>query len=283
MLDKRIFTFLELCDVMNYHKTAVNLLMTQPAVTQHIKYLENNYDCKLFEYSNRQLTKTAKCIELEKLARSLVSLSSFIDDTMTKKEKIKLNIGATKTIGEYLLDDILFPLLYSEEYEINIIIDNTEKLLERLNHFELDLLLLEGFVEKEKYQCQKISDEHLTGICSPSHKFAGKEVSLTDILDENIVLREKGSGTRAVFESYLNTNGYSTEIFKNKSIVSSNSLIEKIVAENMAISFVYSIIPAKNKKIATFKIKDSNLSHEFQFVFLNKTRAEKIINLLTNK
>ena len=50
MLDYKIKTFLELCNVMNYRKTAENLNITQPGVTKHIKQLEEEYNCKLFEY-----------------------------------------------------------------------------------------------------------------------------------------------------------------------------------------------------------------------------------------
>ncbi len=86
MLDNRIYTFLELCGVMNYHKTAENLKMTQPAVTQHIKFLEDEYNCKLFNYSNRKLQKTEKGIELEKYARNIVSLNLSAKEELIKKK-----------------------------------------------------------------------------------------------------------------------------------------------------------------------------------------------------
>ena len=58
MIDTRIETFLTLCRVMNYRKTAELLNMTQPAVTQHIHFLEEQYGCKLFSYDRRTLTMT---------------------------------------------------------------------------------------------------------------------------------------------------------------------------------------------------------------------------------
>lgn len=58
MLDFRVDTFIELCRTRNYTKTAENLHMTQPAVSQHIKYLEEFYGCKLFNYNKKVLTIT---------------------------------------------------------------------------------------------------------------------------------------------------------------------------------------------------------------------------------
>ena len=65
MLDHRIDTFLTLCDTMNYRETAELLHITQPAVTQHIQFLEREYCCRLFTYENRHLTKTPSAELLE--------------------------------------------------------------------------------------------------------------------------------------------------------------------------------------------------------------------------
>ena len=283
MIDNRIYTFLELCTVLNYHKVAENLNMTQPAVTQHIKYLENFYQCKLFEYFNRKLSKTNQGIKLEKYARNLVSLSLSAKENLLQKEKLQVNIGATKTIGEYLINNMIASLVSSNDYELNFNIDNTENLINKLNHFELDLLLLEGHVDKSNYLFQKISDEEIVGICSVNHPFAFKEVALHEVLQENIVLREKGSGTRNVFECSLLSLGYSIDSIERKSIISSNKIIENMVERNVAISFVYDVIQKQNSNIASFRIKGSQMMHEFNFVFMNNDKGRDIIDLLQAK
>ncbi len=269
MIDFRMTTFLELCTVMNYHKTAENLNMTQPGVTQHIHYLEDLYNCKLFEYANKKLSKTKQCIELESVTRSIVALTKKTQAKMnTQKAKSRINIGATRSIGEYYIDDTIMKLLLNNDYELNLIIDNTERLLEKLNNFELDVLMVEGFVDKNNYGYKLIAEHELIGICSTDHVFANKEVFLEDILSQPIIFRESGSGTRAVFENFLQAKGFSIESFAKKSTISSNKVIETAVENNAGISFVYDIIPAKNKNIATFTIKNTKILHEFNYVFL---------------
>lgn len=54
MLDFRLYTFLTLSETLNYTKAADILCITQPAVSQHIKYMEKEYDCKLFFYDGKQ-------------------------------------------------------------------------------------------------------------------------------------------------------------------------------------------------------------------------------------
>ncbi len=280
MLDNRIYTFLELCSVMNYHKTAENLNMTQPAVSQHIKFLEEYYNCKLFSYSNRKLRKTKKGLALEKYSRNIVSMHLFVKQELSQRTKTIINIGATKTIGEYLLNKVIPSFLLSDEYEFNFIVDNTDNLLNKLNHFELDLLLLEGYVDKEKYLHTKIIDEEIIGICSLEHPFAYKEVDFKQVLDENIILRESGSGTKTVFEHFLSNHGYSIDNFKHKSVISSNKIIENSVQNGLAISFVYKVIEKQNDKLAFFRIKNNRILHEFNFVFLNPSKAQKIIDII---
>ena len=54
MLDYRINTFLKVCETLNYTLAAKELHITQPAVSQHIHYLEEEYETTLFVYSNKQ-------------------------------------------------------------------------------------------------------------------------------------------------------------------------------------------------------------------------------------
>lgn len=281
MLDHRIFTFLELCNLMNYRKTAEQLNMTQPAVTQHIQYLEGYYGCRLFDYTNKKLQKTEKCLQLEGYARSIISLNLTAQERLSHQEKRKINLGATKTIGEYTLEATLHQLFSRRDYQVNLLIENTEKLLERLNHFELDLLLLEGFVDKERYPHQLISTEEIVGICALDHPFAGREITLDQVLLEKTVLREKGSGTRAVLESFLTQQGYSLEGFSQQSVINSNKMIEWVVAQGLAISFVYQVIPAQNSKLSTFRVQDFSIFHEFNYVFLNQTKLEEFFSILS--
>lgn len=279
MLDNRIYTFLELCNVMNYHKTAENLQMTQPAVTQHIKFLEQRYQCKLFHYANKQLSKTAQCVALERHARAMVSLSLSAGEALFQQETIPVGIGATKTIGEYTIDDALLSLLSNPKYEVSITVDNTEVLLEKLNQFHLDLLLLEGYFNKSDYQYRKISSEKIVGICAQNHPFAHQIVSLEQLLQEGIILREKGSGSRAIFEDMLWNNGYTLENFSRKTFLNSNKLIEMAVSHSQGVSFVYDAIPRQNPQLATFTVEGSHLEHGFYFVFLNEDKVRPLLDI----
>lgn len=271
MLDNKIYTFLKLCELMNYRKTAEFLNMTQPAVTQHIHALENFYNCKLFIYEGKTLYKTEKALELETHTRSLVYNEIKFETEFNHPRKNKISIGATKTIGDYIINSLALKLLQDENTELNLIIDNTKNLFEQLNSFELDFLMIEGYFDKNKYNHQTLREEELLGICSEQHKFANKVVDIDEIFNEHIILREIGSGTRDVFEHFLKDKNYSFEQFKKISTISSFKIIQEAVENNIGISFVYETIPLQNKNLATFKIKNCKIFHELNYVFLKNT------------
>lgn len=87
MLDHRTETFMAVCNVMNYREAAELLHITQPAVTQHIQFLEKEYGCRLFLYENRKLIKTPAAQMLEDYLRSVQQRENFL------REKIKTMVS----------------------------------------------------------------------------------------------------------------------------------------------------------------------------------------------
>ena len=78
MLDHRTETFMTVCNVMNYREAAELLHITQPAVTQHIQFLEKEYGCRFFLYENRKLIKTPAAEMLEEHLRSAQQRENFL-------------------------------------------------------------------------------------------------------------------------------------------------------------------------------------------------------------
>ena len=281
MINARIHTFLKLCQLMNYRQTAQALNMTQPAVTQHIHYLEQQYGCKLFSYDGRQLHKTEQCDALERYARAMVYNERQFAESLHAPSPARLAIGATKSIGDYVMGDTLMALLQRDDVQLELIIDNTENLLEKLNNLELDILLVEGYIDKDRYAHRLIRTEDLVGICAPNHPFAGKTVSVCDLLREHILTREEGSGTRAVFQSFLQNQGYSYQSFRKQSQISSFKLITQAAAQGLGISFVYRSVVQNDDRVGVFTLQEGSITHEFNYVYLQHTDASRHLALLT--
>lgn len=283
MLDYKMITFIKLCELMNYTATAQELNMTQPAVTQHIHYLEKEYAHKLFLYKDKKLSLTTAGKKLELYARSAYYNQINFQKNLYCPQLTQIKIGATKTIGEYVLDKLLLPILQDETVELSVVVENTVSLLHRLKNGEIDLAIIEGFFDKKDFGFKLLKKEKLVGICALNHSFANKQVQIESVFDQRLILREGGSGTRAVFSQMLKEKNYSLECFDKKTYISSFELIKKFVAKSQGVSFVYESVANSSENIASFNIKDTKIEHEFNYVFLKNTPAQELICKLEGK
>ena len=277
MLDYRILTFLKLCETMNYRITAEELNMTQPAVTQHIHYLEEEYKCKLFIYNRKKLEKTNQAILLEEYARSAYYNEIYLKRKIKSENKIKINIGATKTIGEFVIGEKIKKLVKNEKYDISLTIDNTENLIKLMELNKLDFILVEGIFNKDKYGYRLYKKDEFIGICSKNHKFNGKSIKFEELFEEDIIIREEGSGTRRIFEQFLSENSFSLEFFKKKITINNFNLIKELVSANCGISFVYNSVVNKNDDIWKFYFKNK-IEREFNYLYLKNTAAKELVD-----
>ena len=97
MLDYRINSFLKVCETLNYTLAAKELHITQPAVSQHIHYLEEEYETTLFVYSNKQLSLTRSGEILRKYLMTMQNDEKNIIKEMKSSETTieTLSIGET--------------------------------------------------------------------------------------------------------------------------------------------------------------------------------------------
>ena len=279
MLDYRIDTFLTLCESMNYRKTAEMLHISQPAVTQQIHYLENQYGQKLFVYENRRLVKTEAAAILEQYARAAKLQQQDLLQKLESSPIHTLRIGATKTIGDYYLKEDIRRYLQSPDNALTLIVDNTEHLLRLLEENELDFSVVEGFFDKTRFDSILLRREPFVGICRKDHPFAGREVTMEELLQQTIIHREAGSGTRAILEQELRGYNESLQRFQRHICISSFNIILDLVKQGFGVSFVYNILADSDPALAKFSIRGETVVREFNVVYLKYADMEEKIRL----
>lgn len=277
MLDYRIHTFLTVCDTLSYHRAAELLHISQPAVSQHIQFLEREYGCQLFTYQNRNLQKTAEAQVLEQYARAARYNDQDLRQRLLQSNVQQLSLGATKTIGDYVISGQIQKYLENENHALTLIVDNTEHLLQLLDENQLDFAIIEGYFDQTRYRSRCLRKEPFVGICQKGHPFAGREIPMAELLEQTIIHREEGSGTRAILEQKLRGYNESFSHFRRNICISSFKLIFELVRKGFGISFVYKVLADSDPEVDQFSIQGDAIVREFNLVWLkNADIADKV-------
>ena len=293
MLDSRIDTFLAVCQYESYTKAAQALNITQPGVSQHIRFLEDYYGIKLFDYKNRKLTLTKEG-ELFRTAVMTMKIDEqhlrerFADKTEGMKT---LRSGFTLTIGEYGVRSQLISYFQSHpQLNGQIYIHNTSQLLQKVDAGELDVAIVEGYFDKTQYDYRIYSSEPYIGVCSGKRKFSPDTCfSFEDLFKERLVCREDGSGTLEILERCLQERNFSLQNFERSIRITNLNVIKEFVAQDCGITFLYQTAVQKELDHGTLKIrpiKDFQVAHDFTFIWrknsLFKEEYEKLFAILKN-
>ncbi len=272
MLDFRVLTFLTVCKCMNFTRAARELNITQPAVSQHIKFIEDNYNVKLFNFEGKKMSLSK---EGEFLFDAFTTMNH--DDIHIREElselatgKKVIYMGVTLTIGEFLIPDKLTQYLKNNpDVSIKIIVNNTHRLLNLLNDGLIDFALVEGYFEKKEYDYRTYSDEKY--VCVAGADYAIKDnLKIQELLLERLIIREEGSGTREIFERFLAERNCSLSEAAHYVEINSINAIKQLVGAGCGITFLYERAVAKEIKNGELKIvnvKNMNVSHEFTYIW----------------
>ncbi|WP_238916510.1 LysR family transcriptional regulator [Clostridium sp. YIM B02555] len=282
MLDFRINTFLTVCEYMNFTKAAEILCITQPAVSQHIKYLETVYNSKLFEYEGKK-------IRLTKAGKLLYQTSiTMKHDEEYLKGKIKeeqlgitsIKFGATLTIGEFILSAKLNSYLNkNKNMKITMIVENTKELLYRLEHGEIDFALVEGYFIKSEYDYVVYSKENYICVTGKNYKLKKQPQVLEDLLGETLIVREKGSGTRDIFEKNLEEQNLTINDFSKVIEIGNINSIKYLVKNNHGITALYEAAvkeELENGSLQKVEVSDLQKNHKFYFIWRKNSTFEEL-------
>jgi len=270
MLDFRIATFLQLCETKSYTKTAKLLNITQPSVTQHIKYLQRKYQCKLFSYEGKTLRLTPEGEYLRRQAEAMTRTSARIAaDLLRMSENNKaLRLGCPKELGEATVTRITAKLL-AEKYEISLCIKNTAELISLLENGQLDVVLADKEASGTQFASVPAGKVDFRGYAAPEEEFNGKSISLKKLTDKRLLLGEPGSSDRDILERCMKKHNLETEAFDSVMTCSTPACIQELAAANTGIFFGYASAvqdAVEQNRLQEFQISD--LPEERSLVFL---------------
>jgi LysR family transcriptional regulator, transcriptional activator of the cysJI operon len=244
MTDFRLKSLLALARTGGVSRAAEVLHLTQPAVSQHIRALEESYGVAL-------VSRRGKRVELTPAGETLAAFAERIEAIYRSAERDMANVGAlvrryemgvTLTVAEYLIPDLVGHFRrVSPNIRIRLSVQNTEQTVELLQHNRIVLGLVEGPSPAVDLPSRHLVDDELIAVAAARHPLSAARndrIGLGELLAADLILREPGSGTRAVFEEYLVRSGVDPRALVPFMEIGSLNAIKSLVQSELGVTVV---------------------------------------------
>ncbi|MDY2888092.1 MAG: LysR family transcriptional regulator [Candidatus Caccosoma sp.] len=274
MLDDKIKTLITLAEVKNFTHAAKELSMTQPAVSNHIKLLEEELQAKLFIRKKNELILTEEGKIALNYAKKFIALYEKLKiDIKDQKENISsLRVGITHTSESNIMMTVLAKC--SNELAnttITVITDTIKNLYSKLDNFEIDIAIVEEKANPLKYNSLLLDTDYLVCVLSKENHLSEKSmITINDLKKEKMILRLPDSATRIMFDSTLNTINESIDNFNVILEVDNIATIKDLVRKNLGVSILARsacLDEIKKDKLCAVTIENLSMIRETNIVY----------------
>ncbi|MGC4031098.1 MAG: LysR substrate-binding domain-containing protein [Tepidisphaeraceae bacterium] len=232
---------------------ATKLLVSQPAVSLQVAELEKALGVKLLDRLPRGVRPTAAGRLLAGYASRIAALEEEADVAIKQLLGLvrgRLVVGASLTIGSYLAPGLLADFRAKHpDIDLELDVANTTDVQDRVARGEIEVGLTEGFAENPLLSADVFAHDELIVIAAPADASTGKRgIAVAKLAGRPMVLREPGSGTRAVFERTVRSRGVELNVAMS---LGSTEAVKIAVARGIGWGVVSSLAVAEEVKAGT--------------------------------
>lgn len=242
MLDNRIITLLTVCERGSFTRAAEDLSLTQPAVSHHIRQLEQDLGVRIFHRKRGELVLTEQGKLVVKYARRMAALYEKLrrDLADAARQLTTLRVGITHTAESGLAAEVLAKYsAVNEGVNITIVTETINNLYEMLSNYEIDLAIVEGRISDPTINAVMLDTDYLVCVTSNNNPLARRSmVTINDLRRERMILRLPDSGTRNLFVSTLESMGLDIGDFNVVLEVDNIATIKDLIRKDMGISIL---------------------------------------------
>ncbi|ABR47196.1 transcriptional regulator, LysR family [Alkaliphilus metalliredigens QYMF] len=273
---KQLEAFVAVVKFKNFSKAGQHLYLSQPTISSHISNLEKQLNTILINRSNKKITATKAGDLLYDYAISMINLKHKAIFKLGEFEgQISGNIElASSTIPEqYIIPDLIceFNKMYPH-VTFTMRHYDSKQVVDGIINGEIDFGIIGRNIPHKQLQYVELNHDELLFVTpyTEPYNHSHAELTLQDILKEKFIFREKGSGTRALFEESLNTTGFAVSDLKIVAFIENTEAIKQCIRRGLGVSFLSSKAvedEIKYNLLSAHRIKDLNLQRNFYFVY----------------
>lgn len=277
----RLKVFRTVAEEMSFRKAAEVLHLSQPAVSQQIRALEEECGTRLFDRAGGE--GHGMQIALTEAGRVLLKYATQVAETIAEAQRAlaalndevvgELRLGASTTVAQYVLPRILGAFLKQYPYvHLSLVSGNTERIVEAVAEERVALGIIEGPAMRRDVKTERMVRDEMVLIASPNHPWAkAGAIDPEELSTVPLLLRERGSGSRRVVERALKATGLPQRSLKVAMELDSTEAIISGVEAELGVGFVSRWAVTKVLRLGTVRIvtvQGMKILRDFSFVRL---------------
>ncbi len=274
MFDFRLKVFYTVARRLNFTKAAEELLISQPAVTKHIKELETSFNLALFDRRGNKVTLSPAGEILLKHTEAIQEIyrqMEFDLNQLNQSFKGVLHVGSSTSITQYILPPLLarFHSLH-QEVKVELLSGNTEQIEQALLDKKIEMGIIEGKSKRREIQYSSFLKDEIVLVCSNKNPLAKKEeIKHEELKKIPLLLREPGSGTLEVIADALKQKGIRLSDLQIEMQLGSTEAIKSYLQHSDCMAFLslHAILKElENGTLKIIEIKRLQINRNFYFI-----------------
>jgi DNA-binding transcriptional LysR family regulator len=274
MVDYRLLSLLKIVETGSFTKASGQLGLSQPAVSQHIRQLEEYWNVKIFEHAHNRFTLTPEGELIVRYAQRMAALSNNLKQALkNEKEQIhSLTIGITHTAESSAIIEALAAYTNNlDRLNLKILTNTTDNLYTMLRTYELDFAFVEGKIADPAFRYLMLDTDCLVLAVPPTHRLAKQSmISIHQLKEEKLILRLPNSNTRNLFTASLETQGLSIDDFNVTMEIDSIASIKDLIRRGFGVSILARsacMDEIKKEKLVALSVENLSMMREINSVY----------------
>ncbi len=260
MLDwHELQVFVVAAELENFSAAAQELNLSQPAVTQRIRALEQRLGVSLFERQGRRVYLSETGAFLLPMAKDLLRRSNRLEEMMSslRGEVVgHLVVGCSTTTGKYLLPPLLARLI--DRYpgvQATVRVGSRKRVLELLVSHDVNLAFASAVIPHREIRYHKFLTDEVVLIAPVQHPWTQRAaIQAEELLQERLILREPQSGTYQAMERALAKHDISVDELQVIMTLGNSEAVILAVEEGIGVGFVPKLAADRCKRLGNIQI-----------------------------
>lgn len=275
---KQLEAFVQVAEGKSFSKAAKELFLTQPTISAHIASLERELNARLFVRNTKEVSLSEDGKDLYRYAKQIIDLQKQIEERFETEEEGSrhcITIAASTIPAQYLLPRVLkrFNEKYPDE-QIKIMESDSSKVVSQIVDHIVDVGFTGTVLEKKHCRYLPFYKDKLAVITPNTERYRWLKEESPDgidwILEEHLIMREEGSGTRKEAEEQLKAAGIPAEKLDVIASIGNQETIKKSVRQGMGITILSELAAVDEEadgELLTFPIPGADAGRDINLVY----------------